>query len=208
MDILLFPQRNCMKLFVVYKVENMKKKTRTVGVMGGAASNLSPEVLSKITPLADQLGKAIATRHYTLITGETSGIPGLVAEYTSTHGGLTVGISGAHSQQEHKDLYGVPAQDSDVVIYTGFGLKGRNVINVRSSDIVIIFSGSIGTLNEFTIAYDEGKVIGVLEGTGGVADMVQGIVDTLAKKTGAIVIYDQHPEALLDKCISAFESRG
>jgi class 3 adenylate cyclase len=38
---------------------------------------------------------------------------------------------------------------------------------VRSADIVLLFSGGIGTLNEFTIAYDEGKIIGLLQGTGG-----------------------------------------
>jgi predicted Rossmann-fold nucleotide-binding protein len=68
-----------------------------------------------------------------------------------------VGISPAHSLEEHQERYGLPRQGSDVVIYTGFGYKGRNVVNIRSSDIVVILRGSIGTLNEFTIAYDEGK---------------------------------------------------
>jgi uncharacterized protein (TIGR00725 family) len=76
-------------------------------------------------------------------------------------------------------------ESSDVVIYTGFGLKGRNVICVRSSDIVIIIAGSMGTLNEFTIAYDEGKIIGVLTGTGGIADWVADLVATCPKPTKA-----------------------
>ena len=84
-----------------------------------------------------------------------------------------------------------PRQGSDVVIYTGFGYKGRNVVNIRSSDIVVILRGSIGTLNEFTIAYDEGKIIGILEGTGGVADQVREIVHALAKKTPAALFFER-----------------
>ena len=39
-----------------------------------------------------------------------------------------------------------PAGPSTVVIYSGFGFKGRNVIAVRSADIVLLFVGGIGTL--------------------------------------------------------------
>ncbi len=60
-----------------------------------------------------------------------------------------------------------------MIIFTGFGYKGRNVINVRCADIVLILGGATGTLNEFTIAYDEGKIIGVLEGSGGIADHIE-----------------------------------
>jgi uncharacterized protein (TIGR00725 family) len=89
------------------------------------------------------------------------------------------------------------------VIYSGFGFKGRNVIAVRSADIVILVAGGIGTLNEFTIAYDEGKVIGALQGTGGVADVAQTFLDSLpVRATGAVVIADPDPEQLIDRCIA------
>jgi uncharacterized protein (TIGR00725 family) len=94
------------------------------------------------------------------------------------------------------------------VIYSGFGFKGRNVIAVRSADIVILVAGGIGTLNEFTIAYDEGKVIGLLHGTGGVADVVQMLLDTLpVRSTGAVVITDSDPESLIDRCIACLCAR-
>ena len=53
---------------------------------------------------------------------------------------------------------------------------------MRTTDTVIIFGGGIGTLNEFTIAYDEGKLIGVLEGTGGVADRVNELAALSGKR--------------------------
>jgi uncharacterized protein (TIGR00725 family) len=136
-----------------------------------------------------------------LITGETTGLPELVTQAVRRHGGFTVGISPAHSFEEHHNRYGLP-QQSDVVIYTGFGFKGRNVINIRSSDIVVIFRGSIGTLNEFTIAYDEGKIIGILEGTGGVADHVRKLVRVLAKNTQAALFFEPDAVQLLRLCLA------
>jgi uncharacterized protein (TIGR00725 family) len=122
-------------------------------------------------------------------------------------GGFTVGVSPAHSFIEHQTGYSLPRQASDVVIYTGFGYKGRNVVNIRSSDIVVLFRGSIGTLNEFTIAYDEGKVIGVLEGTGGTADQVQALVQALPKQTGAALFFERDGAELLRRCLAELDRR-
>ena len=97
----------------------------------------------------------------------------------------------------------MPYDGADVIIYTGFGLKGRNVINVRSADIVVLFGGATGTLNEFTIAYDEGKIIGVLEGTGGVANHIREIIDFCKKPTQGMVVFDKEPEMLIRKCLEA-----
>jgi uncharacterized protein (TIGR00725 family) len=88
------------------------------------------------------------------------------------------------------------------IIYTGFGLKGRNVVLVRSCDVVLFIAGSIGSLNEFTIAYDEGKVIGCLTGTGGVADEIKQVVSTFQKPTKARVLYEADPERLVDRCLA------
>ena len=41
---------------------------------------------------------------------------------------------------------------------------GREITNIRSCDIVVIVGGRIGTLGEFAIAYDEGRLIGILTG--------------------------------------------
>ena len=118
-----------------------------------------------------------------------------------------MGISAAHSFVEHQERYGLPQQGSDVVIYTGFGFKGRNVINIRSSDIVVIFGGSIGTLNEFTIAYDEGKIIGILEGSGGVADHVRQLMHAIPKQTQAALFFDRDAAQLLSVCLAELTKR-
>jgi uncharacterized protein (TIGR00725 family) len=174
-----------------------------IGVMGSASTSIATEGRERVDALAVQLGKKTAAAACVLITGELDGIPGRVVEVHRQHGGLSVGISPAHSAVEHAALYDTPPCPSTVVIYSGFGFKGRNVIAVRSADIVILVSGGIGTLNEFTIAYDEGKVIGLLQGTGGAADVAQTLLATLpVRSTGAVVIADPDPEQLIDRCLA------
>jgi uncharacterized protein (TIGR00725 family) len=112
-----------------------------------------------------------------------------------------LGISPAENRHEHVTRYGLPVEGADVIVYTGFGYKGRNVINIRSADIVIIFGGATGTLNEFTIAYDEGKIIGVLEGSGGVADHLREIIAFCKKATAGAVIFNRDPGELVRECL-------
>jgi uncharacterized protein (TIGR00725 family) len=186
----------------------MHQSAIKIGVMGSASTSIAAEGRQHIDALAVRLGKKIAAAACVLITGELDGIPGRVVEAHRQHGGLSVGISPAHSAVEHTALYDTPPCPSTVVIYSGFGFKGRNVIAVRSADIVILVAGGIGTLNEFTIAYDEGKVIGLLQGTGGVTDVAQTLLATLpVRSTGAVVIADPDPEQLMDRCLAQLYAR-
>ncbi len=75
---------------------------------------------------------------------------------------------------------------------------GREIENIRTCDVVIFVGGRSGTLGEFAIAYDEGKVIGLLDGTGGITAHLEMIVDKINKETGAIVQKRSDPAELLD----------
>jgi uncharacterized protein (TIGR00725 family) len=92
-----------------------------------------------------------------------------------------------------------------VLVYTGFGLKGRNVVLVRSCDVVLVVRGSMGALNEFTIAHDEGRVVGCLTGTGGAADEIGRLTAALRKGTRSQVFHDPDPSRLLDTCLNALK---
>jgi uncharacterized protein (TIGR00725 family) len=175
-----------------------------IGVMGSSNTDLSEGERQRLRETAERLGLAIAAQGCSLITGATTGLPDMVSRVVRQHGGLTVGLSPAISKMEHLEQYQYPLDAVDVMIYTGFGLKGRNVINIRSSDIVIIFGGGMGTLNEFTIAYDEGKVIGILEDSGGIAGHLRAIIDFANKPTTSRLIYDSVPERLIDECLAVW----
>ncbi|HEY3304540.1 MAG TPA: hypothetical protein VGL70_13500 [Candidatus Binatia bacterium] len=175
-----------------------------IGVMGASAGELPKGERARLEGLAEQLGAAVANRGCVLVTGATTGLPDMVARAARKHGGLTVGISPAETMEEHR-RFGLPLDGAEVILYTGFGFKGRNVVNIRSSDIVIIFGGATGTLNEFTIAYDEGKVIGILEGSGGIADHIKEILAFCRKATRARLVYGSEPVQLLDACLEALK---
>lgn len=173
-----------------------------IGVMGRACPDTLPEAVEK----AGQLGEAIADSGCVLVTGACPGLPLAAACGAKRRGGLVIGISPALSLDEHAFKYESPTLAHDVLIFTGSGLMGREVVNIRSSDMVAIVGGSSGTLGELAIAYDEGKLIGVLMGTGGITDMVEAILATCNKHTGARVLYDREPQALVQRLLEVYRS--
>jgi uncharacterized protein (TIGR00725 family) len=172
----------------------------SIGVMGAASGTFSPEAIAKSLAL----GRAIATNGCNFINGACPGLPFYAAQGAKEAGGLTIGISPALSRDEHVKSYGSPTEHLEVIIYTGSGLMGREVTNIRSSDIVIIAGGRSGTLGEFAIAYDEGKLIGVLEGTGGITSELPRIVEIVHKETGAHLIYDADPDRLVKRLLDYY----
>ena len=180
-----------------------------VGVMGSAGEALPDGEGEALRAKAEALGRAVAARECVLLTGGTTGLPHAAGAAAHAAGGLHVGISPAADAREHVERYRLPLAGTDVLVYTGFGLKGRNVVLVRSCDVVLIFRGGMGTLNELTVAHDEGRVTGCLTGTGGVADEAERLLDVLPKRSSAVVIFDEDPERLLERCLEAVDkARG
>lgn len=181
---------------------NNDNTVRTVGVMGSAGGRLNIEVRKRCYNLGVEIAKAGCV----LITGACPGLPYDTARGAKAAGGLSIGISPALSRSEHVLRYASPVEKFDVIIYTGSGLMGREVDNIHSSDIVIIVGGRSGTLGEFAIAYDEGKLIGILAQSEGIADDLPEIVPKLGKKTGARLVYERDPAKLLSRCIEIYRT--
>lgn len=174
-----------------------------IGVMGSASGKMSKEHKK----IAYDLGCAIAEADCITITGACPGFPLEAARGAQSLGGLVIGISPALSEWEHIEKYQSPTAYHDVLIYTGSGLMGREVVNIRTSDIVVIMGGHSGTLGEFSIAYDEGNLIGVLLGTGGIAADIQHIVKFIKKKTGASILYDTNPRTLVQNLVKNYQTK-
>lgn len=180
-------------------MESMELK---IGVMGGAGYDIPDSYLQHAT----LLGEAIADAQCTTITGACPGLPLAAARGACSRGGMVIGISPALSLDEHAYHYGSPTLAHHVLIFTGSGLMGREVVNIRTSDIVVIVGGSSGTLGELAIAYDEGKLIGVLTGSGGISDMVHRILETCNKDTGARVLYNDDPRQLVRELLEIYRA--
>lgn len=170
--------------------------------MGSAAEISDSELIQQCR----SLGRAIAEQGCCVLTGACPGMPHEVVLGTRQAGGHSMGISPAVHLREHIDTFTSPYREYDVMIYTGLGLMGRELINIRSSDIIVVVGGRCGTLGEFAIAYEEGKLIGVLTGTGGITDVLPQLVDSLGKKTGSEVMYDSNPQQLITRLLQRFQS--
>jgi uncharacterized protein (TIGR00725 family) len=167
----------------------------TVGIMGAAGGVISESTKEKLR----ELGRCIARRGYVLITGASPGMPHETVLGAFETGGFVVGISPALNLEEHVTKYMSPTRGYRAIVFTGSGLMGREIENIRSCDVVIFAGGRSGTLGEFAIAFDEGKIIGVLQGTGGITEHLSEIIRMIEKNTGAVVSYDSDPENLLSK---------
>ena len=178
-----------------------------VGVMGSAAPESTRlETGSTLVEKAERLARVIAGKDVVRLTGATTGIVYVVGKTAHDAGCFHIGISPGSNEHEHVEVYKLPLDASDAIIYTGFGLKGRNVVLVRSCDIVLFVAGAMGSLNEFTIAHDERKVIGCLKGTGGVADDAEYLLQKFGKRSAARVFMNEDPEQLLTDCLNSFKS--
>lgn len=167
--------------------------------VSGAAEtgHCAPDALDR----AKALGREIVRHGAILVTGATTGFPFWAAIGAKEEGGISIGLSPAETEREHIERYKLPVDYMDMIVYTGFGYSGRNLLLTRSSDAVIVGCGRMGTLNEFTIAFEDEKPIGVLVGSGGTADMIRDIVERSHRGPGKI-IYDDNPKTLVEKVIA------
>ena len=146
-------------------------------VVSGAA-NMS-FCCSEADKKAYQIGQEIVRQNGILITGATTGIPHLAAKGAKEAGGISIGISPAATHAAHVKTYKLPTDYFDFIIYSGFDYSGRNLILTKAADAVIIICGGFGTLNEFTIALEDDKPIGIMSGTCGASDEIYGLLKNI-----------------------------
>ena len=147
---------------------------------------------------AYKLGEAIAKNGCIITTGATTGFPTWAAAGARKAGGYSIGISPAANKFEHMDTYRAPTEDMDFILYTGFGYPGRDLMLVRSSEAVIFGCGRIGTIHEFTIAFEDNKPIGILEGPWATDEVIREIV-AKGNRDASMIIYDNDPEKLVKR---------
>ncbi len=154
----------------------------------------------KVMERAVELGREIVRHNAVLVSGATTGFPLWVAKGAKEEGGISIGLSPAATEKAHVKTYHLPTDYFDLIIYTGFDYSGRNLLLTRSADAVIIGCGRMGTLNEFTIAFEDNKPIGILEGGWETDELVREIVKQAHRGPGKIV-YDSDPKRLVEKVL-------
>ena len=196
--------------------------TYKIGVYG---SNVSEG--ERAEALGEELGRMLARYHCIVITGACSGMPYIVAHEAAQHGAEVWGFTPELNAEAHRRAY----PNDDITIYKRLlyvppnykelfmtnpksealdwagRLKYRNVISTINSDAGIIISGGWGTLNEFTNLIYDGKPIGVLSGTGGLADELPAFYPKLRKKSQSVAVFENDPEKLVAELITTLHKR-
>lgn len=172
--------------------------------VSGAAAGDTVEASKK---LAYRLGAAIAKSSHTLTTGATVGLPQHAAQGAKDAGGISIGFSPASTVRSHIKSYRLPVKEFDYINFTGMDYVGRDVHLVLSSDAVITVGGRMGSLHEFTTALEGHKLCGVLLGSGGLADFIPKILDSLPVPEGTQIIYDTNPERLVKQIVARLDEK-
>ena len=85
-----------------------------------------------------------------------------------------------------------------MIIYTGFGFPGRDLIMTRSADAVLFGCGRIGTIHEFTIAFEDRKPIGIFEADWETDEEIKAILEKGHRENDKI-IFDSDPGRLVER---------
>jgi uncharacterized protein (TIGR00725 family) len=149
-----------------------------------------------------ELGREIAKSGAVLVSGATTGFPLWTARGAKEAGGMSIGLSPATDEREHVDTYKLPLEYMDLIIYTGAGYSGRDLLMTRSSDAVFVGCGRIGTIHEFTIAFEDNKPIGVLQGEWKTDEVIKDILDNSDRaKDNQKIVFDSDPKRLVAKVL-------
>jgi uncharacterized protein (TIGR00725 family) len=186
-------------------LEELKYLRYSICVSGAAGGS----TVETAHDLALATGKAIARAGHTLTTGATVGLPYFAALGAKQEGGTSIGFSPARSWLEHVHKYRLPYDVFDFINFTGLHYVGRDMYLVQSSDAVITIGGRFGSLHEFTSTLESGKPCGVLLGSGGAADQIPKLMETLELKPieEDLVVYDTDPERLVNKLIKMLDKK-
>ena len=178
-------------------LEEQNKQKFRICVSGAAETgHCGVDALDK----AKALGREIIQQGGIILTGATTGFPLWSAMGAKEVDGVSIGISPAASPKEHIEAYRLPLEYTDLIMYTGFGYAGRDLLLVRSSEAVIVGCGRVGTIHEFTVAFEDDKPIGVLEGDWEMDETIKRIIEKSNRKHDKIV-FDKDPKNLIKKII-------
>ena len=157
--------------------------------------------------IAEELGREIARHDVVLVDGATTGFPYWTSKGAKLEGGLVIGVSPAATKREHIRDYKLPVDYHDVIMYTGHGYSGRNLLLTRMSDAVIVGCGRMGTLNEFTIAFEDKKPIGILQGEWETDELFDFVVkDTFRfEEMKDKIVRNTDPKKLLEELIAVIQ---
>ena len=157
--------------------------------------------------IGEKLGQSLAHHGCVTLLGPLRGFPLWVARGAREAGGVCIGFSPAANEKEHETTYRLSGDHVQSMVYTGFGLAGADLIMARSSDAIIFGCGRINTIHEFTVALQEGKPIGILEGEWDTDDLLRDILKLEIDRAHETILFDHDPNRLVERLIKVIKEK-
>lgn len=170
----------------------------TIAVIGRAQQHADDIVPEAALAAAYEVGRLVAIAGAALVSGGTTGVMEAASRGARSEGGLTIGVLPGFERDSANAFV-------EIALPTGLG-TARNLIYARGCDAVIMVGGGAGTLNELTIAYQAGRTVIVVEGTGGWADRIRaGLVDGqfLDERRTVPIGFAGSPAAAVEQALAA-----
>ena len=174
-----------------------------IAISGAAAGSASSEG----DPFGFEIGREVALKGGIVLTGATTGVPYAAAKGAKSVHGQVIGFSPAHSLLEHQRKYRLPIDNHDIMFFTGYDYAGRDTLLIDMADAVISVSGRIGSLHEFTSAFERHKVIGLLLHSGGLSDDIPDILHKAQRGNGRVIMHAD-PRELVELVFAALDEDG
>ncbi|MBI2445479.1 hypothetical protein HYV43_03775 [Candidatus Micrarchaeota archaeon] len=171
-----------------------------IAVIGRCTPPFSPDVVLQ----ARALGRLLAERGATVLSGACNGLPHEAILAARAVGGKTIGYSPAADRHHHQAGFQAPVDGFDELRFFGqrdwsaiqnFAWRSAHLID--DADAVICIDGSWGTLSEIALVFETEKPFGVLE-SGGAAGFVRDLENTLARRRMRPVKYGSDAAMLVD----------
>lgn len=178
-----------------------------IAVFSSAAGETNEENIH----LAQDIGRYLAEKGVTVLTGGCGYLPSIVARSAFSFGGETVAYYPDLSEREL--LINARVHNNDLEnTYTHKrffkGFMYRSVRMIEEADGAIVFSGRFGTLSEFAIAVEEGLPIAVIEGTGGITDEIKRLAEVVDRQfPDSHVIFSEDYMKAIDGLIRNLSSK-
>lgn len=180
--------------------------TYAIGIYGSAGTETEAAEL-----LAASVGRAIADAGCSAVTGACSGLPYIAAAAAAHRGAAVEGFSPVSNAEEQRQftpgddlgiysrLHFLPSlfADADLVV----AKKYRNVASTAHCHAGVVIAGGWGTLHEICSLVAFGKPVGVLEGSGGVADNLRRLAADIGGVDERNMIFDSNPNALVRRVV-------
>jgi len=204
-NITVFAQKDLVKLFekVINNINPPKiHKKFNIGIISSAVHPGN----SKLIRLARKIGKLLGQHHLNVLTGASIGYTQIISQEAQKYGSKLIGFSPATNSYLHQLVDdNADINIFDQLYFSNKGFSARSLEFIQSCDSVISLSGRMGTLSEFTIAFEERVPVFIYKGFGGISDFIEEIIKKTNKEDWTEVSYFGDPEKLVKSLVCSLK---